>query len=979
MANQVCTTLREMGLRSAKSVANHLLQENTYESNLVPDIAQAPYLHGAETRTHLAPLSGFPPFCDDIYVYGRLAEADIVRVGQRVSCTTGADGSASRVVGLVSNHAKTVWPAATHKYIHVSIANTVDIGANSKIPQTIFQIELHSAGSLEEVWRTLHADNPVAYFVAKLDVSELPIEVLHAGLSQFQGRLRATGMGLYQIDYTQDFSGTLDRIELVRYLVETHNFYNQAEPHTAQGERTGGCILDNTASVGNHVCTFVRKIGGPTVSSKAYNKYIAQIEAGDVRGQFGGHMSGLVASTNEHLRTTLAHPDAIARGCTRWEISIYGSEVEELSPSLANKMLQQVWEMATPEGEEDQVGLFVVQPLAKLWENYANCLDRCLVLADRPHSSIYVAWSGSSKTGRTQGVLVRPTKTNVERDTAWRRAIGWAMSNFALRRCPIFLAEILAIADEEVQTAPLRCYTKDAPTILCASTRPCQLRPPFAPTNLAELLPPTNTIEWAWREQKSQRIGIAQPSCELLEVPTMVDGKQLSTLSTRGRADRLAELVEAASRHKRAKGMQKFFQREAERIAAKREEFEKLAEATNFARKEKERQFLLHCEIARNIRSLCVEKVSNYAGREAFVLAYTQATVGNTKKVVLDIQPEVGDLAPSPEDFGPRVVWATKGLERILEAHKTNFEVDEKFENWCSLYWLPFRETKKRKGLRIHIQPSKSFWNNMGKQIHWNPLALLSSPNSKKLAEMLAFLRKEETKDLLEQMEAKRVEVDREVWSLRKSVAPRQCEATSAMDMLEGTYAVLGYAETTFRKVRRTNLFLAPLDGEGRHDPLLQKPVRGLLLQEEIERLGPLAELEGKQLLCHLGAPKTTKTKKTCRRAQIVVSETILPPLPKPVREVGQKLEPPVLPQPDLPPQDLLPPKPEPVFPPKPAGASGNSQKAKKLYLDWISECCRIDKQRISEWEEQCRQLREQHRQQQQQRLFEQQQHLFQD
>ena len=454
---------------------------------------ERPHLRGNAGRTHLAPIPGFPPFVDDIYLYGRLLERDTVRVGNRVSCTTGEHGSAARIVSQISLFVREVWPPGEHKHIHVSIANTVAVGSGTRIPQTIQGIEERDEGRLASTWQSIHGgERAAAFFVAKMDVSELPIATLHAGLPKLQRLLVANGMSLYQVDYTQDFSGTLDRKALVQHLEEVHRFAYQGQvpPQNPQG-----CILDNTSSVGNHVCTFVSSTGTRAFSTKLYNKFVAQIQAGDVRGTFGGHMSGTVASTNQHLRQTLAHPDVLARGCTRLEISIYGCLVEELDAAKTEAMLERALQMATPEGEGSDTGLFVVQPLAKLWENYASCLDRCFVLADRPQGAIYVDWSGNSQTGRLQGVLVRPQKAQVERDVSWRRAIDWSMSDFALRGCPIFLAEILAVDGEDVVFAPLRCYTKDAPTILCASTRPCELH--TNGPNLQELLPPTRVVECA--------------------------------------------------------------------------------------------------------------------------------------------------------------------------------------------------------------------------------------------------------------------------------------------------------------------------------------------------------------------------------------------------------------------------------------------------------------------------------------------------
>ena len=65
--------------------------------------------------------------------------------------------------------------------------------------------------------------------------------------------------------------------------------------------------------------------------------------------------------------------------------------MEELDAAKAEAMLEHALDMATPEGAGADTGLFVVQPLAKLWENYASCLDRCFVLADRTQGTIHVA------------------------------------------------------------------------------------------------------------------------------------------------------------------------------------------------------------------------------------------------------------------------------------------------------------------------------------------------------------------------------------------------------------------------------------------------------------------------------------------------------------------------------------------------------------------------------------------------------------
>ena len=96
-------TLESMGLRSERAVAKHILEENVWESNLVPDIAGVDYLEGHQGQTNLQPLEELPPFVDDYYVYGPLSASEVVRVcGRRQTCTTGEEGLAWRVVSKLA-------------------------------------------------------------------------------------------------------------------------------------------------------------------------------------------------------------------------------------------------------------------------------------------------------------------------------------------------------------------------------------------------------------------------------------------------------------------------------------------------------------------------------------------------------------------------------------------------------------------------------------------------------------------------------------------------------------------------------------------------------------------------------------------------------------------------------------------------------------------------------------------------------------
>ena len=167
--------------------------------------------------------------------------------------------------------------------------------------------------------------------------------------------LMSVGCGLYQIDYTQDFSGTLVKPALVQHLVRVHDFFQQGQFAFPEN---GGCNLDNTDSVGDHVCTFVQTRNGRTASTKFYNKVVCQFEAVDVRESFGGHLAHYIDSTDRHLPWTMLHPDVQRRGCTRLEISLYACDTEDLFQTVAEELIAEALELAnTEEGHRPTGGV----------------------------------------------------------------------------------------------------------------------------------------------------------------------------------------------------------------------------------------------------------------------------------------------------------------------------------------------------------------------------------------------------------------------------------------------------------------------------------------------------------------------------------------------------------------------------------------------------------------------------------------------
>lgn len=79
-------------------------------------------------------------------------------------------------------------------------------------------------------------------------------------------------------------------------------------------------------------------------------------------------------------------------------------------------------------------------------------------------------------------------------------------------------------------------------------------------------------------------------------------------------------------------------------------------------------------------------------------------------------------------------VWATKGLQKILQGCVDWFNSDKKDNIGRELFWLvSFSSVGPLADLELYIEPSRSFQNHEGKTIVWNPIQVVSAPDQKRL------------------------------------------------------------------------------------------------------------------------------------------------------------------------------------------------------------------------------------------------------
>ena len=530
------TTFKEIGKRSLKSIAEHILKENVYEGNLINDISGVDYTKNNHGKTHLQEIDGFGLFVDDLYVYGYLRKEDIVfNPKGGVSCTEGLNGSACFVVEILRSIVKQTI-GKNSNLPHINIMHTVEIKnvGNSNILKTIVGIEQEK--DVRKKWEERTLQKAFAVFVVKIDLSNIPIRELQKYIVELEQSLFTTGYYIYCVDYTHDFSGTMDKEELIEYLLQEEDFVEEGDVFSV--EKTN-VVLKNDSSVGKNVLTYLRKGGENSLRIKFYNKIVSNLEAGEVRSLFGGHIYDYVYSSNERLRRLFWHPDVKQRGITRIEISVYGKQ-GTLNENIGEVLIRRELDLV---GKTEK--LFYIQQAKNQWKALAENLQQCFILVDRPHSIIYIAWYGNSITGRIAGVKVDYVKKKDKEDI--ENLTKWAISDFGFRMVPIYRADILEYTNETIRISPLKCYAKDksSTTILVPCNKVGKFTEDVLNIDLEEYLPSTEFLKWEWRKKKLASSNDRKPNWRILDMPDLVKNKEISLLSLKQREKRNAELEEA--------------------------------------------------------------------------------------------------------------------------------------------------------------------------------------------------------------------------------------------------------------------------------------------------------------------------------------------------------------------------------------------------------------------------------------------------
>ena len=625
-------------------------------------------------------------------------------------------------------------------------------------------LEIEKNHPVRQKWEERTLNHPFAVFVVKVDVSNIPIQELQKYIKELEQALFTIGYYIYCVDYTRDFSGTMDKEELTKYLIEEEDFKEEGD--TSNIDKTH-IVLKNNSSVGRNVLTYLRRDGESMQRVKFYNKIVSNLEAGEVRSNFGGHIYDYVYSSNDRLRRLFWHPDTKKRGITRIEVSLYGRQYR-LSENIGDWLVSRELKLMSKKEM-----LFYIQPAKNQWQALAENIKQCFILVDRPHSLAYMAWYGSSLTGRIAGVKIdyveKRDKEQIE------NLILWAISDFGFKKIPIYRADILEYTSEKIRISPLKCYVKDSEstTILTPCNKPGKFTKDVLVIDIEDYLPSTEFIKWEWRNKKLASSNDRKPTGDILEMPNLVENKKISLLSLVEREKRNMEIEEARKKTEWIHRTGKILNEHVEKIkfiSAKLEELKR--------RKEKEEQaFNL---VYSKILNLTCRKIEEEDAGKYYVVGWQPCTYNNMVLIV-----DTADI----EKY--KLVFANTRIEKILKYFKPSFLQREIKKNVVINFYKPIYNDYTNYFI-LEIGQKQRFLKG-GKWLEYFPVSI--DPREEELKQEIAKILKEE-EDLNEKTEN---------LFLEEIEAPDKAKnADKCIDIKEGEFKILSYSRTIFRGNKKT-------------------------------------------------------------------------------------------------------------------------------------------------------------------------------
>ena len=280
--------LSAIGFKKTK-IETMLVNLNKYVNK--SDIAYIDYTKGGHPNNSIQPLNHL--FCDNIIIYSPIDNNLFVSLHEDIK---------------LDKIAKGILPIMTANIKNAFTNLGLEIKKNQIKPTRIKDISNESYLSKTSQYIQM----------VKVDLDKIEVNKIFSTFSDPMKikYLADNNIFINDIDFTQDFSGVINKENVIKHLLSRDDFRLQGSSESA--EHT---ILDNDFKISKNCLTFIKHTNNGDVRFKFYNKFIQSLESPSVRGQVGSHLGDYISNPNLDLKQAIKK--AKDTGILRLEITFY--------------------------------------------------------------------------------------------------------------------------------------------------------------------------------------------------------------------------------------------------------------------------------------------------------------------------------------------------------------------------------------------------------------------------------------------------------------------------------------------------------------------------------------------------------------------------------------------------------------------------------------------------------------------------------
>ena len=210
--------------------------------------------------------------------------------------------------------------------------------------------------------------------------------------------LRDNGLHINDIDFTRDYTGVIDKEEVIQHLLQTEDYSTNAEDYTPYH------ILSNDNAVSKNCLTILQE-DLVRVRYKFYNKFVQMVESPSVRNAVGNHYANWINCPEHILRDTI--PKATETGLLRLETTFYIRDTA-LTEQYIQQRMQYLEQLLPPH-------LIYYNPIQTQWNLLLSCVLYNMLVIDMDNNTALYSYYCNKTTNKITGFYIDTNKYDVNK------------------------------------------------------------------------------------------------------------------------------------------------------------------------------------------------------------------------------------------------------------------------------------------------------------------------------------------------------------------------------------------------------------------------------------------------------------------------------------------------------------------------------------------------------------------------------------